>query len=76
MRDESRSPILAGMNDLEPQAARQPFWGPNAKMMAFQIVFGSALSYFVGWIILGGPNGWFGNWFANTICYYLPVGTC
>lgn len=75
MRVDSKSPILARMNDLEPQAARQPFWGPNAKMMALSIVFSTSLAYAVGWGLFGGPNGWLYQFAFNFSCRYL-TGNC
>ena len=63
------------MNDLEPNEGYQPFWGPNAKMMAFSFLFSTALAYFVGWVVFGGPNGWLYQIGFNFSCRYL-TGSC
>jgi hypothetical protein len=44
------------MDDLEP-TKRQPFWGPNAKMIAFQFAFAFIVANTLFWLA-GGSKGW------------------
>jgi hypothetical protein len=62
------------MNDLEPSEGYQPFWGPNAKMMALQFALAFVIANTV-WFLIGGNHGWFAKFLDPLICGYL-TGTC
>lgn len=68
---------IVGINGYKPTANARLI-GPNVKLLFYvALLFGISItsSYVFGWIILGGPNGWFGTGVAKVVCGYL-TGVC